>query len=115
VELSVGGGTLLAPAGHVAVNSVVRIRIPAREIVLATSPPVGLSLHNVLPAVVIAVHTDPGFEAIVIQLAYGGVTLLAEVTRDAVGRLGIAVGQHLYALVKSVSIEVLAPGLTTVG
>jgi molybdate transport system ATP-binding protein len=109
VELRVDGGTLLAPAGHVAANGVVRVRIPAREVVLATSAPAGLSLHNVLPAVVTAVHADPAFEAVVIQLAFGGVMLLAEVTRDAVGRLGIAVGQHLYALIKSVSIELLAP------
>jgi molybdate transport system ATP-binding protein len=108
VELRVAGGTLLAPAGHVAANRVVRVRIPAREIVLATSAPAGLSLHNVLPAVVTAVHADPAFEPVVIQLAFGEVMLLAEVTRDAVGRLGIAVGQNLYALIKSVSIELLA-------
>ena len=33
--------------------------------------------------------------------------LLAEVTRDAVANLGIAVGVPLYALIKSVSLEVL--------
>jgi len=110
VELSVDGGTLLAPAGQVAANAVVRVRIPAREIVLATSAPAGLSLHNVLPAVVTAVHADPAFEPVVVQLAVGRVTLLAEVTRDAVDRLGIAVGQNLYALIKSVSIELLAQG-----
>jgi len=42
-----------------------------------------------------------------VQLAVGGVMLLAEVTRDAVGRVGIDVGQRLYALIKSVSIELL--------
>jgi len=107
-ELTFDGGTLLAPARHVAANATVRVRIPAREIVLATSPPAGLSLHNVLPGVVTAVHADPAFEAVVIQLAVGGVMLLAEVTGDAVSRLGIDVGQHLHALIKSVSIELLA-------
>jgi molybdate transport system ATP-binding protein len=84
------------------------VRIPAREIVLATSAPTGLSLHNVLPGVVTAVHADTAFEAVVVQLTVGGVVLLAEVTRDAVGRLGIDVGQRLHALIKSVSIELLA-------
>jgi molybdate transport system ATP-binding protein len=111
VELTFDGGTLLAPARHAAANAVVRVRIPAREIVLATSAPAGLSLHNVLPGVVTAVHADAAFEAVVVQLAVGGVVLLAEVTRDAVGRLAIGVGQHLHALIKSVSLELLAPAV----
>ena len=55
------------------------------------------------------VHADAAFETIVVQLAVGRVVLLAEVTRDAVTRLGINVGQRLHALIKSVSIELLAP------
>jgi molybdate transport system ATP-binding protein len=108
VELTFDGGTLLASARHVTENAAVRVRIPAREIVLATSAPTGLSLHNVLPGVVTAVHADTAFEAVVVQLAVGGEVLLAEVTRDAIGRLGIDAGQRLYALIKSVSIELLA-------
>ena len=42
----------------------------------------------------------------IVQLAVGGALLLAEVTRDAVERLQIAVGTPLHALVKSVSIGV---------
>lgn len=107
VELSFDGGTLLAPARHAGANASVRVRIPAREVVLATSAPAGLSLHNVLVGTVTAVHEDAAFEAVVVQLTVGGVVLLAEVTRDAVGRLAIAVGQRLHALIKSVSIEFL--------
>src|SRR5262249_245533 len=58
VELAFDGGTLLAPARHVSANTAVRVRIPAREIVLATSAPSGLSLHNVLSGDVVAVHAD---------------------------------------------------------
>jgi len=105
VELTFGGGTLLAPARNVAANTVVRVRIPAREIVLATSAPTGLSLHNVLAGDVKAVHVDTAFEGVIVQLAVGNVVMLAEVTRDAVSRLGIGVGQRLHVLIKSVSIE----------
>ena len=107
VELTFDGGTLLAPDRRVGQNTAVRVRVPAREIVLATSAPTGLSLHNVLAGVVTAVHSDPAFETVVVQLAVGRIELLAEVTRDAVGRLAIDVGTHLHALVKSVSIELL--------
>jgi molybdate transport system ATP-binding protein len=107
VELTFDGGTLLAPARQVDVNAVVRVRVPAREIVLATSVPIGLSLHNVLAGTVTAVHADAAFDSVVVQLAVGGVVLLAEVTRDAVSRLGIDVGKRLHALIKSVSLELL--------
>jgi molybdate transport system ATP-binding protein len=108
VELAFDGGTLLAPARHLAANANVRVRVPAREIVLATSAPTGLSLHNVLPGVVSAVHVETAFETVVVQLTIGGVVVLAEVTRDAVVRLGIKAGRHLHALIKSVSIELVA-------
>ena len=49
------------------------------------------------------------FDHVIVQIAVGGVLLLAEVTRDAVAALGIVVGMPLHALIKSVSIDVLRP------
>jgi molybdate transport system ATP-binding protein len=108
VELTFGGGLLLAPARNIAANTAVRVRIPAREIVLATTAPAGLSLHNVLAGAVMAVHIDTAFEGVIVQLAVGNSVMLAEVTRDAIGRLGIGVGQRLHVLIKSVSVELQA-------
>jgi molybdate transport system ATP-binding protein len=106
LELAFDGGTLLAPGHALAAGSHVRVRIPAREIILATAAPPGLSLHNVLEGTVTAVQVDE--DRAVVQLAVGGVRLLAEVTRDAVRTLGIAEGARLFALVKSVSLEIRA-------
>ena len=108
VELAFDGGTLLAAGGEVAIGATVRVRIPAREVILATRAPEGLSLHNVLAGTVSAVHTDPAFDSVIVQVAVGQVLLLAEVTRDAVSRLDLAVGTPVHALVKSVSIDLLA-------
>jgi molybdate transport system ATP-binding protein len=107
VELAFDGGTLLASDSSVAIGAKVRLRIPAREVILATSEPEGLSLHNTLFGTVSAIHTDPAFDHVMVQIAVGGVLLLAEVTCDAVATLGIVVGMRLHALVKSVSIDVL--------
>ena len=82
-----------------------RVRIPAREVILATSRPEGLSLHNTLPGIVSAVHVDPSVDNAIVQLAVGNTLLLAEVTRDAISTLRIAPGAALHALIKSVSIE----------
>jgi molybdate transport system ATP-binding protein len=107
VEVGFDGGTLLASAGALAVGAKVRLRIPAREIVLAKGRPEGLSLHNALAGVVAAIHADPGFDHVIVQIAVGRVLLLAEVTRDAVMRLGMAVGMQLHVLIKSVSIDLI--------
>jgi molybdate transport system ATP-binding protein len=107
-ELTFEGGTLLAADRDVAMGATVRVRIPAREVILATREPEGLSLHNVLSGGVAGIHADPAFDHVIVQIAVGRVLLLAEVTRDAIERLGIANGVRVYALIKSVSIDVLA-------
>jgi molybdate transport system ATP-binding protein len=106
VELAFDGGTLLAPHHALADGARVRVRIPAREVILANAAPSGLSLHNVLPGTVTAVHAPGGSDHAIVQLAVGGVRLLSEVTRDAVSVLAIAEGTELHALIKSVSLEV---------
>jgi molybdate transport system ATP-binding protein len=108
VELTFDGGTLLASDRAIATGTTVRVRIPAREVILARSEPQGLSLHNALPGTVAAISTDPTFDSVVVQIAVGRIMLLAEVTRDAIERLDIAVGRRLFALIKSVSIGVIA-------
>lgn len=108
IELAFDGGILVAPAKGGRPGERVRVRVPAREVILATVPPTGLSLHNVLAGTVTMIQDEPDGDRVIVQLLIGGVHLLAEVTRDAVGRLGIAPGARLYALVKSVSLDVLS-------
>lgn len=117
LELAFDGGTLfttLVPSDrtsarptYLPVGTTVRVRIPAREVILAMKAPEGLSLHNALAGTVSAIHADPAFDAIIVQIAVGRVLLLAEVTRDAVARLRLEKGSAVHALVKSVSIELL--------
>ena len=90
VELAFDGGTLLAADRHVATGTTVRVRVPAREVILATREPEGLSLHNALAGTVSAIHADPAFDHVIVQIAVGRVLLLAEVTRDAIARLRLA-------------------------
>ena len=113
VALTFDGGTLLAPARHLTASTVVRVRIPAREVILATSVPAGLSLHNVLSGTVSAIHDDTALDAVIVQVTVGQLALLTEVTRDAVSKLDIKTGRHLHALIKSVSIDLLAPESNT--
>jgi molybdate transport system ATP-binding protein len=107
VEVAFEGGSLVASDRTVRAGSRVRLRIPAREVILARGEPEGLSVHNTLAGTVSAIHADPAFDHVIVQLTIGNVLLLAEVTRDAITRLAIEPGQRLSALVKSVSIDVI--------
>jgi molybdate transport system ATP-binding protein len=107
VEITCRGCVLLAPDLDAPPGTRVRVRIPAREVILATGGATGLSLHNVLAGEVTAVHAEPGSNRAVVQLAVGGTRLLAEVTRDAVARLAVLPGLRLHALIKSVSLQVM--------
>jgi molybdate transport system ATP-binding protein len=108
VELTFDGGSLLAVDRSLTPGTVVRLRVQAREVILATKSPEGLSLHNVLFGRVSAIDVNPAFDFVIVQITVGRVLLLAEVTRDAIRSLGIEIGIGLHALIKSVSIEVLA-------
>jgi molybdate transport system ATP-binding protein len=105
--LTFDGGTLIASTTNAPVGTSVRVRIPAREIILATHAPEGLSLHNIWAGDVTAVHRDLATNRAVVQILVGQTRLLAEVTPDAVTKLGIAPGLAVYALIKSVAIEVV--------
>ncbi len=110
VEYAFDGGTVLASGPAASLGAKVRLRVPAREVILATREPQGLSLHNTLRGAVTALHTEPTVDHVIVQIAVGEVRLLAEVTRDAVATLGIVVGMPVHALIKSVSIDVLETG-----
>jgi molybdate transport system ATP-binding protein len=83
-----------------------RIRIPAREVILAARPPEAISLHNIVPGAVRRITPAP--RATLVEIALPAGALLARVTADAVAKLALAPGAPVLALIKSTSIEVVA-------
>ena len=73
----------------------VRVRIPAREVILAVGAPQGLSLHNVLVGSIAALQMEPTSDLVIVRIQVGDEFILAEVTRDAVARLQLAVHQRV--------------------
>ncbi|MDR3471175.1 MAG: TOBE domain-containing protein, partial [Devosia sp.] len=93
------------------VGAAVRVRIPAREVILARTDAGAfagtLSLHNVLSGTVRAIAPHPARHAALVEVAVGEASLLSRITPDAVARLGLAPGAPVAALIKSMSIEIL--------
>ena len=101
------GRDLLVPLLSLLVGGPVRLRVPAREVALATTAPAAVSMHNVIAGQVGDVVTDAVRHTSLVQVSLEGGTLLARVTPDAIERLGLRAGAPVLALVKSVAIEVL--------
>ncbi len=107
-RLEGGGATFWVPLLNTPPGAGCRIRIPAREVILASRPPEGISLHNIVPGTVRRIAPEAARRSVVVEIALPGGALLARVTPDAILRLGLAPGGPVLALIKSTSIEVLA-------
>ena len=82
-----------------------RVVVRATDVALATERPSGLSIRNVLEGTVGAVRPGEGPVTIVdIALGDSG-ALTATVTRMAAEELGLAAGDRVYALIKTVALD----------
>jgi molybdate transport system ATP-binding protein len=106
-RLDAAGATFWVPLMDTPVGGATRIRIPAREVILAGKPPESISLHNIIAGTVRRIAADPARRAVMVEIALADGALLARVTRDAIARLALSPGGEVLALIKSTSIEVL--------
>ncbi|WP_225767330.1 molybdenum ABC transporter ATP-binding protein [Inquilinus sp. Marseille-Q2685] len=103
-RLRVAAGFLTVPRLELPAGSKVRIRIRARDVMLATRPPDHLSALNVLPATVADIAPGDGPTAD-IRLDCAGDGLLARLTRRSIEALELAPGRPVHAVIKSVAFD----------
>jgi molybdate transport system ATP-binding protein len=108
-RLDAGGGVVFVPLTDAPVGSACRIRIPAREVILAGRVPEAISVQNILPGHVARIAPEDAQHTVLVEISLPDGTLLSRVTPDAVGRLALTEGSPVLALVKSTAIEVLGP------
>jgi molybdate transport system ATP-binding protein len=102
-RLDTGAGPVWLPRLEAAEGTAVRLRILARDVMLATHRPEGISALNILPATIRDIHLGEGPGALV-RLEAGPETVLARVTRRSVGALELRPGQPVFAVLKAVSV-----------
>jgi molybdate transport system ATP-binding protein len=100
-----GGLTLWLPSISTTVGANVRLQIAAREVILATSRPEGISLQNMVDASVISVASEDHSGLALVTLQAHNARILAQVTHDAVSKLALAPGRAVLALIKAASIN----------
>ena len=97
-------GTLYVPQLSLPVCAPIRLRIRARDVMIATSRPDTLSALNVLPGRVTAVERI-GDGLAEITLDCSGIRLTARLTLKSTDNLALAPGRDLYAVIKAVSFD----------
>lgn len=103
-RLEGAAGTLVIPRLILTVGRSVRVRVRARDVLVALERPRGLSARNHLPGTVRAVAETPGPYATV-EIACGEAVLSASLTRHAVHDLGLVPGLAVFALIKGVAFD----------
>jgi len=102
-------GEFSIPLVDLAVGAPVRLRVRARDVALAVGDPGRISIRNRLAGTVTAI-TDAAPPSVAVRLDLAGDPLIANVTRDAVRDLGLKVGDHVTALIKSAAFDPLSVG-----
>jgi molybdate transport system ATP-binding protein len=103
-HIRVGAGQLRVESGELQPGQRVRVQLLARDLILATAPPTGLSVRNNLAGTITRLEPD-GARAWLVFTDTGGTTLMVRVTDDARSALDLAVGQPVWVLIKAVSLR----------
>ena len=88
----------------VALGQMVRMRVLARDVSIATEAPQHTSIQNQLSAVIEAVAPDAHPSQVLVRLRVGPWAVLARITQKAWSDLSLQVGQAVWVQVKSVAV-----------
>jgi molybdate transport system ATP-binding protein len=102
--VNLGSAALRVAASGLQSGQRVRLRLLAREVILATTEPRGLSVRNQLQGRV-ATISDANDGGVLIAVDIGGATVLARITHAATRELQLAPGVPVWVLVKAVSVS----------
>ena len=103
-RLEFAGGSLWVGRVEHAAGTLVRARVLARDVSVATAAPQGSSITNILATRIVEIR-DEGQDRVNLRMAVGGgQMLLSRITRRSRDQLGLTVGMELFAQVKSVAL-----------
>jgi molybdate transport system ATP-binding protein len=97
-------GTLYAPHVALPIGAPVRLRVCARDVMIATAQPATLSALNVLAGRVVGVQSlAEGLGEVALDC--NGVRLTARLTAKSIDTLSLVNGREVYAVIKAVSFD----------
>jgi molybdate transport system ATP-binding protein len=96
-------GLVRVPRLDLPVGTSVRVRFRARDVMVATAPPAGLSALNVFAGKVTALRESG--QDVEVDIDCNAVRVAARLTRMSAATLGLAAGMPVYAIVKAVTMD----------
>ncbi|RVC07674.1 molybdenum ABC transporter ATP-binding protein, partial [Mesorhizobium sp. M7A.F.Ca.AU.001.01.1.1] len=102
--LGSAAGELRVPQLAMKTGTPVRIRIRARDVMIATEKPRGLSALNILPGTITAMSPGEG-PAVEVGIDCNGATVLARITEQSRQALKLHLGGKVFAVIKTVSFD----------
>lgn len=104
-RLAAPAGPLYLPRIAAPVGTLLRLRILAQDVMIATEPPQGISALNVIPARVR--DLSPAGDSVLVRLEAGDQVILSRITARSAAALDLRPGLPVHAVLKAVSV---APG-----
>lgn len=108
-QVCIGDGRLYLPGRLGGQGDLIRLRIPAHDIILSLHRPVGVSALGQLPVTVTEVVQGKG-PGVAVGLRCADQTVVARITRKSCDALGLVPGMALFAMVKATAIAPLCGG-----
>lgn len=102
--VSTAAGDLHLSAIDVEAGTTLRVRLRARDIMVSTQRPTGLSALNILPGTVHGLR-EIAPALVEIDIHCGEAIVTARITRYSANSLGLVVGKPVFAVIKTVSFE----------
>ncbi|MEX0923931.1 MAG: molybdenum ABC transporter ATP-binding protein [Rhodovibrionaceae bacterium] len=103
-EVGFDGGRLWVPRIQAPAGSRLRLRIRARDVMLALGQPEGISANNILRGTITEIRRDEG-PYLDIRMLCGQTPLIARITHRSLRRLGLRPGLEIFAVIKSATVD----------
>ena len=92
-----------------------RVRVRARDVMLALDEPQRISANNIVAATVAGIHPEAD-GSVDVLLECGATRIISRITQRSLVRLGLQPGMQVHAVIKSVTIDrrgLSGPGAAT--
>lgn len=109
--LGAAAGEMRVPRVALPEGAVVRVRVRARDVMISTERPQGLSALNILPGRIAEIGKVNGAQ-VDLRLDCHGDMLVSRITRQSLETLQLTVGRDVFAVIKTVAFDRanLSPG-----
>ena len=106
-RLSLADETIVAPiSDDLKRGEKTNIFVLARDVILASEQPDNISIRNCLSGQLVEINDYPDDFSSVVIIDIGGQSLAARITNSSLQDMSLQTGQTIFALIKTISVEV---------